>query len=209
MSGSSRSIGRTVLGIGVVLSVAAVGFFDGGLLLAESADGADDGRGILRHELVEKTSEIEGATVQEIELVPVAPEELKPGYIYSHFSQKLNRRVWSFYRADAGFWDALGSGTIQEARLLDFRAPEEKQVEAIRQVAPGLAYAIVRGRQRAFARLTEDNEWELAKVSTHPTVYSLNTGRRWDWAFGRYIPVRHTHGDRWAFREGKYVPAGR
>jgi hypothetical protein len=210
MSGSKRSIGcRTVLGIGVVLSVAVVGFADGRPLFAESAGSADDGRGILRHEVVEKKSEIEGVTVQEIELVPVPPEELKPGYIYSHFSQQLNRRVWSFFRPDAGFWYALGAGTTQEARLLDIRASEDEQIAAIRQVAPGLAYAILKGRQKAFARLNENNRWELAKVASHSTVYSQETGRRWDWVSGKYLPVRHTHGYRWAIRGGDYVPAGR
>ena len=56
-------------------------------------------------------------------LVPIAPQQMKVGCIYNHFSQRLQRRVWSYLRADRQFWNAYGPGTVQEAARFDLTAP--------------------------------------------------------------------------------------
>ena len=166
---------------------------------AEVGEGGDDGRGVLRYAPLSGTLE------------PVSPQELKVGYIYSHFSQRLGRRVWSYAQAHGEFWYALGEGTTQEAWRLDLRVTPEQGWEILAQTAPRLARQLQQeGPGHVYLRLTRDNRWVIAEGASFPTIYNAETAYRWEKHSGRYIPVstgawRYS----WAVDQGRYVSAER
>jgi hypothetical protein len=166
---------------------------------AKAAEGGDDGRGILRYAPLSGTLE------------PVSPQELKVGYIYSHFSQRLNRRVWSYALANGEFWSALGEGTTQEAWRLDIRVTPEQGWELLAQTAPRLARQLQQeGTGHVYLRLTGEGRWVIAEGAGFPTVYNAETGYRWEKHSGRYIPISSgAWRYQWAVDQGRYVPAGR
>ena len=179
---------------------------------AQSAEDPDDAHGILRFDPVNNA------------LAPVSQGELKPGYIYNHFSRRLNRRVWSYVQANGEFWYALGEGTTQEAWRLDIRATQQEAIEKLAENYPELAREVTYRGVRVFVRLNADNRWVVAGTATHPTIYNLETGARWQrvavfqdreaehrWksSRSRYIPIVHTCGSQWAVEGGKYVPMER
>lgn len=139
-------------------------------------------------------------------LFAVGASELKAGCIYSHFDEKSNRRVWSFWQSDGRFWHALGEGTTQPARSLDLRGSRESNLEILEQVDREFAQKVERSGGLAFLRLNHENQWELDRVATIPTIYNAETGDRWDWTNGRYVPVVSSSGYRWAVSERQYVP---
>ena len=187
------------LGAVALLAAIALGPIGSRCSSAEAGTTADDGRGILRYKLVD----------DRLELVPISRDELKVGHIYSHFNNRLNRRVWSYLQANGQFWYAFGEGTTQEGWRLDIEAPPEELMEKLKQRDPQLAYAVESGMTVAHMRLTSNSRWEIASTASHPTIYNLETGQRWDWLSDRYVPVRSTYGYRWTVEEGRYVPVGR
>ena len=199
MNDSMRLLGSrqwaVALGL-VVLSLETLGTHPSG---AKAAGGGDDGRGVLRYAPLSGTLE------------PVSAEELKIGYVYSHFSQRLNRRVWSYAQANGEFWYALGEGTTQEAWRLDIRVTPEQGWEILAQTAPRLARQLQQeGPGHVYLRLTGEGRWVIAEGAGFPTIYNAETGSRWEKHSGRYIPVssgawRYP----WAVDQGRYVPAGR
>jgi hypothetical protein len=168
-------------------------------LSGQSPQNADDGRGILRFDPVGNR------------LIPVRAEELKAGYIYSHFNQRLNRRVWSYVQTGGKFWHAFGERTTQEAWRLDIRASMGEQMDKLAELAPGL-YEKLRyaGEGRVFVRLTSEGRWVIAEDAMFPTIYDAETGRRWERHTGKYIPVSSGPWRyQWVVHDGRYVPAGR
>jgi hypothetical protein len=165
---------------------------------AKAEGGGDDGRGILRY------APLSG------KLEPISPQEVKPGYIYSHFSPRLNKRVWSYAQGNGRFWDALGEGTTQEAWRLDLRLTLEEGWEILAQTAPRVARQLQQeGAGSVYLRLTSDNRWVIAEGASFPAIYSAETGHRWEKHSGRYIPVSSGPGQfQWALQRGRYVPAG-
>ena len=206
MNDSMRQLGSRQWSVGggqwavalvlAVLSLEVLGTHPSG---AKAADGGDDGRGILRYAPLSGTLE------------PVSAEELKVGYIYSHFSQPLNRRVWSYAEGNGEFWYALGKGTTQEAWRLDIRVTPEQGWEILEQTAPRLARQLQQeGTGHVYLRLTGEGRWVIAEGASFPTIYNAETGYRWEKHSGRYIPVssgpwRYP----WAMDQGRYVPAER
>lgn len=166
---------------------------------AETPWSTDDGRGVLRYDPISGN------------LVPVPVEELKPGYLYSHFSKRLNRRVWSYVQDNGRFWYALGEGTTQEAWRLDIRATEEEQRAKLAEIAPNLSKRVQEeGGGLVFAKLTADNRWVLAEQARFPKIYNAETGYRWERHAEEYIPVSSGPGRySWAVYRGRYVPADR
>ncbi|HUT95236.1 MAG TPA: hypothetical protein VMY37_37630 [Thermoguttaceae bacterium] len=173
---------------------------------------ADDGQGILRWDPLDE------------ELIPVSQQELKPGCVYSRFSDRLNRRVWSYVQPNGEFWYALGEGTTLEGRRLDVRAITGDRLDKLEDKYPDLAQQLKeRGRivTVLYFTLGGDGSWRDVSTAKHPTIYNLETGQRWErvylknaqpgntWELGpaAFLPVVHTGGYRWAVRDGKYVPA--
>jgi hypothetical protein len=167
-------------------------------LYAESERNADDGRGVLRYAPTRGTLE------------PISAEELKVGCVYSHFSKRLSRRVWSYVQANGEFWYALGEGTMLEAWRLDIRATVGEQLEMLAKVAPRLYQELQqRGTGRVYLRLTSEGRWVIAEGASFPTIYNAETGYRWERHSGRFIPVSAGPWQyRWEVQDGTYVPAG-
>jgi hypothetical protein len=161
----------------------------------QPAQNAPDQQAILRYDLLDK------------KLVPISPEDLKPGCIYNHFSSRLNRRVWSFVQADGQFWHAFGEGTTQEAWRFDLPYTREEALEKLAQTDPKLERRIRGTQRRVFVELDGANQWGESKTASRPTIYDVEDGRRWEQAYGQYVRVTHIRGDRWAVKGGKYVPA--
>ncbi|MHC4406495.1 MAG: hypothetical protein ACYTG0_43270 [Planctomycetota bacterium] len=138
-------------------------------------------------------------------LIPT--EDVKPGHVYSHFSKRLNRRVWSYVQADGTFWHAFGMGTMQPAWRFDVPMTKEEGMEALGEIDPAFERNVRVRDLEVFFCLNGANEWELSKTASFPTIYNAEDGRRWEWSANKYIPVVHIYGWRWAVVGEKYVPA--
>jgi hypothetical protein len=131
---------------------------------------------------------------------PVTLDELRPGHIYSHYSPQLGRQVWSICKEDKTFWHALAAGSCQPVHLFDWNVrteDEEKAAEEqLRKANPGIARQVAQEGAAIFLELHPDGHWRLTRTSV-PSVYDAETGMRWEWQFGRYIPVRRTSDYGW------------
>ncbi len=170
---------------------------------------ADDGRDFLRWDPIRE------------EMAATPAEELKPGCVYSHFSSRLNRRVWSYVQTDGDFWYALGVGTTLEARRLDIRATTEEARRKLDKLYPDLANEVEQYGRIIYVQLGPDDQWPVNTTAEHPTIYNLETGQRWEqvhlknaqrgntWEPGpaRFLPVGHTWGYSWTVENGRYVLA--
>jgi hypothetical protein len=165
---------------------------------ATSADEfAGDGRGILRFDPLTDR------------LVPVPPEEAKVGHVYSHFSHHLNRRVWSYLRPSGDFWYAMGPGTTQKALRFDVNATRQEGMDRLQEIAPNVASRKQRTGGKVYFRLNTDDQWVLANTASHATIFNAETGHRWEWIYGKYIPVVSSYGRRWVVDANRYVPMQR
>lgn len=203
---TNRALVRsTIASLLVLLAVQGV------LLSPEGTARADDGQGILRWDPLDE------------ELIPVPQRELKPGCVYSHFSDRLNRRVWSYVQADGQFWYALGEGTTVKGRRLDVGAITGDRFEKLRDKYPDLAAELQeRGRivTALYFGLEGDGTWRDVSTAKHSTIYNLETGQRWERVYRKhpepgntwepgpaaFFPVVHTWGYRWGVQDGRYVP---
>jgi len=127
--------------------------------------------------------------------VAVTPAELKPGHIYSHYDERLGRQVWSICKADKTFWHALAAGSCQAVHLFDWdvktQTEESEAYNRLKELDPGIYRQVLQEGAAIFVELKPDGHWRLTKTSV-PTVRDAETGRHWEWQFGRYIPVRRT-----------------
>ena len=167
----------------------------GTLQSATAFQPTDDGRDVRRFDPVNDR------------YVAVPADELRIGFIYSHFNQRLSRRVWAFYQGDGRFSIALGEGSIQPVYRLDIRATQPEAAQALRRIAPRMAEVIEKlGGGAVWGRIDAENEWELYGVFGVPTIFNPETGRRWEMQGSEYIPVSHWSGYRWRVQDGKFVP---
>lgn len=140
-------------------------------------------------------------------LEPVSRSDLKAGYIYYHFSPRLNRWAWSYYQADGSFWYALGEGSIQEGRRFDVPATQEQVQQRLKDF-PQLHNAMETYGTRACFTLQADGRWRITGAGIPALVFNAETGELWQ-AYGNgYIPVVHTGGRVWTVRNGRHYPAG-
>jgi hypothetical protein len=168
----------------------------GAVACTSAADDAQNGRGLLRFDPLQG------------DLAPVSEEEAKPGCVYNHFSERLNRRVWAIRRAEGGFSNALGEGTTQTAQALDIRGTTQEKREKLAQVNKDLLTRLEREGGKAFFRLTGEGRWELDPIASASTVYDAETLHRWEWVAGRYLPVSSApFAYRWQVVHGEYVAA--
>ena len=68
-------------------------------------------------------------------LIPVTPAEIKPGFLYLHYSPVQGRNVWSLANEKGGFSYAMGQGSVQPAARLDIRATTQQADQVLREVA--------------------------------------------------------------------------
>jgi hypothetical protein len=140
-------------------------------------------------------------------LDPIERRDLKTGFIYYHYSSRLNRWAWSYYLGDGKFWYAYGEGTTQYGWSFDIRASRaeiEKRLEAF----PELAKRMDRYDQSACLRLQADGRWKIIGVGRAPSIFNVETGELWQmFSKDNYIPVVHTNGRAWTVRNGNYIPA--
>ena len=141
-------------------------------------------------------------------LVPVTEQEVKVGCIYSHFSERLNRRVWAIWQANGQFSHALGEGTTQPGPAFDIRGTTEEKRAKLEQTDYELLRKMDRQGGYVYFRLNQDNSWQLApSTSDHATIYDAETQYCWEWAYGRYIPISSApFAYRWRVVNGSYVP---
>jgi hypothetical protein len=140
------------------------------------------------------------------ELIAVPAAEIKPGFLYNRYSERMGRRVWSLALPGGGFEYAMAPGSTQPARLLDLRATEAQMREELLERAPELAQVLdVRGGT-AFVRLMPDNTWQVVQQPTIASVFDLETSRRWEWHGVRRVAVLHTLGYEWSVVDGQFVP---
>jgi hypothetical protein len=129
-----------------------------------------------------------------------------PGKIYNHYSAELKRRVWAFARSDGNFSHALGEGSTQSTKQFDFPYSTAQQQEMVAEVAPRWARAMQQVGSDLFVRLNREQTWKLVQHLTIPSIYDLETGRRWEWHGNRRVAVGHTTGYRWRVVNGHYLP---
>jgi hypothetical protein len=139
-------------------------------------------------------------------LSPSAPEQMKVGCLYNHFSPRLQRRVWSYLRNDRQFWNAYGPGTVQEVKRFDLTAPLEERLKRLAEVDKDLAQEVFSQGRTVFVKLGADNRWTLDRTAGIPAIYDLETGLRWERHHIVYIPVVHVRGDTWGYADGRYFP---
>jgi len=161
-----------------------------GVLVEGNAD-AQDQEAVFRLDLMTNT------------LVPADRQDLRTGYIYSHFSHRLGRRVWSFLQPDGTFWYALGEGTTQEAITFDIRATEAEAKQRLKEF-PALINDVNRTGARVVLKLQPDGSWKAVGVGWSKSIFNAETGQRWQYINAQWIPVVHTGGGRWGAREGQY-----
>ena len=139
----------------------------------------------------------------------IAPTQMKVGYVYNHFSQRLHCRVWSYLQADRQFGDAFGPGSVQEVTRFDLVSPKVERVAQLSQEDKGLWHEIFVEKLdhgMTFLMLDANNRWTLRHTASFPAIYDLETGMRWERHHVLYIPVVHVCGDVWGYAEGRYFP---
>jgi hypothetical protein len=170
---------------------------------ARGADPGQDDRGLLRFDPIRYTPEMADRAT----LVPISEQEAKAGCIYSHFSEPLNRRVWAIRQADGHFSHALGEGTSQPGPAFDIRGTLEERRDKLEQADSDLLKKL--GRQGGFVyfKLNHDDRWQLDSIADHATIYDAQTRYRWEWAYGRYVPISSApFAYRWQVVDGRYLP---
>ena len=181
----------------------AVAVIAGAAHAGRGAAPAQDDRALLRFDPLRYTPD----SPDRAPLVPVTEQEAKVGCVYSHFSERLNRRVWAIRQANGQFWHALGEGTTQQAPALDIRGTTAERRAKLEQTDNDLLQKLDRQGGYVFFRLNQDNSWQLAPSSDHATIYDAETQYCWEWAYGRYIPISSApFAYRWRIVDGRYVP---
>jgi hypothetical protein len=131
------------------------------------------------------------------EIIPVTAAQLQPGHIYSHYSERLGRQVWSIYGADKKFWNAFGVGTCQPVRSFEWdiktAAEEDAALDRLKDLNPGIYEQFIQEGSPVYLELRRNGQWTITRTSVS-SVNDAETGNRWEWQFGRYIPV-HTTSD--------------
>ena len=98
------------------------------------------------------------------------PAEIKPGFLYRHYSPVQGRDVWSLANAQGGFSYAMGQGSIQPASRLDIRATAQKTDQVLRELAPRWAGALKSFGAPPLIILDKNDQWTLLQRSSIPQV---------------------------------------
>ena len=139
-------------------------------------------------------------------LVPVSEQDAKVDCVYSHFSERLDRRVWAIRHANGQFSHALGEGTTQPGPAFDIRGTTEEKENKLEQTDSELLKKLKRQGGFVYFTLDRNNRWQLNPSADHATIYDAETRYRWEWAYGRYVPISSApFAYRWQVVNGGYV----
>lgn len=139
-------------------------------------------------------------------MLPVKADALHRGKIYSHFDERLNRRVWSPYLGYGQFGIAFGVTSTQPTASFDFNISSNEALDILRRWDPKVAADAVREGTTIYLKLSEDQRWRLTRTSV-ATIYDPQTGYRFEKQFLDYVPIGHYYGYRWRVEDGKFVRA--
>ncbi|MDZ4657654.1 MAG: hypothetical protein SH868_08750 [Bythopirellula sp.] len=157
---------------------------------------ADDHEGIFRPH----------PDLENVELVRVTAEEIKPGLVYNYYNTQLNQRAWGFAKEGGGFEYAFGEGTIMPTNKFDLQLSREMQARVLNERAPGLLRQLNNVGRSAAVQLNGKGVWELLQFPSSARVFDLTTGLRWEWHGDRRLAVLHTGGNLWHIVTGEYYP---
>jgi hypothetical protein len=140
------------------------------------------------------------------QLVPVAPEEIKRGFAYNYYHERLGRRVWGFARQDGSFQYAFGEGTMVPLNRFDLQLAPQTAQGLLEQSSPGLGQRLAVTGGTPGVMMTAEGTWQLLPFSTSTAIFDIETGHRWEWHGERRVAVLHTLGDQWQVVSGRYRP---
>lgn len=141
-----------------------------------------------------------------VKLVLVAPEEIKPGFVYNYYSDALQRRVWGIAREGGGFQYALGEGSTIPTTMFDLRMTPQMEARVLDRRSPRLLSELTTVGRSAAARLDGAGVWALLPFPSSARVFDLLTGERWEWHGPNRHAVVHTGGNLWHIVDGRYLP---
>jgi hypothetical protein len=140
-------------------------------------------------------------------LDPIDRRDLRVGYVYYHFSSRLNGWAWSYYGNDHDFWFAYGEGTVQNAWCFDIRASREDIAKRLKEFTD-LAQQVDRYNESVCLRLQADGRWKIIGIGRVPTIFNAETGELWQMFYqDKYIPVVHASGKIWVSQNGTIHPS--
>ena len=157
---------------------------------------ADDREGIFRPH----------PDMENVELVRVTAEEIKPGLVYNYYNEQLKQRAWGFAKEGGGFEYAFGEGTIMPTSKFDLQLSPEMEARVLNERAPGLLRQLNNVGRSAAVQLNADGVWQLLRFPSSARVFDLATGLRWEWHGDRRLAVLHTGGNLWHIVDGEYYP---
>ena len=155
----------------------------------------------------EPTSQVRRINPRTREFQPVAPADVVPGKIYSHYSERHGRYVWAFATEGGNFSYALGPGTTESPRNFDLPISTEQTEELLQEALGDWADAFGRMESEIMVRLGADDEWDVLRSPSSRSHYDLDNRRRWEWHGSRKVRVVHTNGNTWRYQDDWYVPA--
>jgi hypothetical protein len=129
-------------------------------------------------------------------LLPTPKADLHVGNIYNYYDANSGRRLWAALGPDGRYGMAMSPGSAQSARLFGFTALNQEQIGVLRKRDPKLAEEVSRDGTEVFLQLSDDNHWRLTRT-TVPIIFNADSGVRWEFQFGRYIPVGDGRGYSW------------
>ncbi len=140
------------------------------------------------------------------DLLPVSPEQIKPGKIYNHFSQRHNRYVWAYAKAGGEFSYALGTGSTELPDNFDLVTSKSQTKELVEAVAgPWAEKSRLAGKQ-ILVRLGADEKWQIVPARSIRSHYDIESSQRWEWHGERKVGILHSNGNTWSYHGSKYAP---
>jgi len=206
MSSRSRERGMAVV-VAMLTSVSAFAFEEPTPQSAPDQVNVEAARDVHRYERYDPVSD---------RLIDIAKEKLKVGIIYRHYSERLDRRVWSYVEKidhdgnepTVRFWSAFGPGTTQEASLFDISGKKEELLEEFGRVNPEAAKYVARSGTPPMFMLNTQGEWRFKDTTSVPSIFDAEKGHRWErHSTTKYVRVSSMSGYRWSYRSGRYYPA--
>jgi hypothetical protein len=141
------------------------------------------------------------------EFVAVPGNQIQPGKIYNHYSQRQGRYVWAYATESGGFSYGLGPGSTEDPANFDVVTSERETRRIVQENAgPWASRSREQGRP-ILIRLGDDDKWKVLPGKSIRSHFDIDSGRRWEWHGTRRVAVVHTHGYHWSRGGERYVPA--
>lgn len=143
-----------------------------------------------------------------VQLEPAQPEQVRAGYAYSYYNERLARRVWGFAREDGSFEYAFGEGTMLPADRFDLGLSLPSDSSLLDGSSSALRQGLAATGGPPTAMMTNNGQWKLLTFRVSVRIFDIETNHRWEWHGNRRVDVVHTYGDLWQVVDGRYVPLG-